>query len=151
MTNERSSDRAAGFGETAGCACLNLRMAARAVTQMYDEALRPAGLKATQFSVLAAVAAHGPAPMTRIADALVMDRTTLTRNLKPLAKKGLVKTGRARDARQRTIAVTARGREALARALPLWRGAQDRIVGGLGYARWRGAARLLEEAVALSR
>ena len=93
--------------ETADCACLNLRGAARAVTQMYDEVLRPSGLKATQFSVLAAVATIGPAAMTVIAKALVMDRTTLTRNLKPLMDRGLVKAGKgADDRRQRRIVVT---------------------------------------------
>lgn len=154
MTAENSSDRAApgaALAETADCACLNLRMAARAVTQMYDEALRPSGLKATQFSVLAAVANVGPASMTRIAGALVMDRTTLTRNLQPLLDQGLVKAGKAEDGRQRTISITAQGRATLARALPLWRNAQDQIVGGLGFARWRGVHRLLGEAIDLSR
>ena len=138
--------------ETAACACLNLRGAARAVTQMYDEVLRPSGLKATQFSVLAAVATIGPAAMTVIAKALVMDRTTLTRNLKPLMDRGLVKAGKgADDRRQRRIVVTREGKAALAKALPLWKKAHEQIVTGIGFARWQGMVRLLDETVRLTR
>ncbi len=72
------------------CACLNVRKAARAVTQLYDEVLQPSGLRATQFNLLVAIALAGEAPVTRLADALVMDRTTLTRNLKPLESQGLI-------------------------------------------------------------
>jgi len=138
--------------ETADCACLNLRGAARAVTQMYDEILKPSGLKATQFSVLAAVATEGPASMTVIAKALVMDRTTLTRNLKPLMDRALVKPGKGTsDRRQRQIVITTEGKAALAKALPLWKKAHGKIVGGIGFARWQGMVRLLDEAVRLTR
>ncbi len=138
--------------ETADCACLNLRGAARAVTQMYDEVLRPSGLKATQFSVLAAVATIGPASMTVIAKALVMDRTTLTRNLKPLIDRGLVKAGKgADDRRQRRIVVTHEGKAVLTKALPLWKKAHQRIVTGIGFARWQGMVRLLDETIRLTR
>ncbi len=138
--------------ETAGCACLNLRGTARAVTQMYDEVLRPSGLKATQFSVLAVVAMEGPASMTVIARALVMDRTTLTRNLKPLMDRGLVKVGKnTDDRRQRQVVITDKGKAALTRALPLWKQAQEQIINGIGYARWQGMVRLLDEMVRLSR
>ena len=138
--------------ETADCACLNLRGAARAVTQMYDKVLRPSGLKATQFSVLAAVATEGPASMTVIAKALVMDRTTLTRNLKPLMDRGLIKAGKgADDRRQRCIVVTGEGKATLAKALPLWKKAHEQIVTGIGFARWQGMMRLLDETVRLTR
>lgn len=139
------------LGETADCPCLNLRMAARAVTQMYDQVLRPSGLKATQFSVLAAVAVNGPASMTAIARALVMDRTTLTRNLKPLIDRGLVAAAAAGDKRQRTIAATPKGSAALAQALTLWKSARDQIVDGVGAARWQGVMGLLKETIRLSR
>ncbi len=138
--------------ETVDCACLNLRGAARAVTQMYDEVLRPSGLKATQFSVLAAVAMKGPDSMTVIAKALVMDRTTLTRNLKPLMERGLVKSGKdTDDRRQRRIAITREGKATLAKALPLWKKAHEQIVIGIGFARWQGMVRLLDETVRLTR
>ena len=73
------------------CACANLRKATRAVTQVYDAALRPSGLKATQFTLLATLATLGDPPLTRLAEAMVKDRTTLTRNLKPLIAKGSVR------------------------------------------------------------
>lgn len=137
--------------ETAGCACLNLRGAARAVTQLYDEFLKPSGLKATQFSVLATVAKEGPASMTAISSALVMDRTTLTRNLKPLMDRGLVKEKKSSvDRRQRHISLTRAGKAALSRALPLWNQAQNQVVTGIGLARWQGMLRLLDETILLS-
>ena len=133
------------------CACFNLRKAARAVTQLYDEVLAPSGLRGTQFSVLAVIAAAGSATMTELADTLVMDRTTLTRNLKPLLGRGLVERGEGEDRRQRPIAITAAGREALDQALPLWEKAQARIAGGLGAARWKGMVGDLDEAIRLAR
>ena len=136
--------------ETSGCVCFNLRKTARAITQMYDEILKPSGLRATQFSVLAAVAAKGPASMTALSKTLVMDRTTLTRNLKPLLDQGLVKADKGADRRQRQIVITGDGETALVRALPLWRRAQDQVVVGLGEARWQGMTRLLDEAIGFS-
>src|SRR5256885_14185152 len=74
----------------ATCACSNVRKAARAVTQLYDEVLQPTGLRSTQFNLLVAVGLAGEAPVTRLAEALVMDRTTLARNLKPCVRQGLL-------------------------------------------------------------
>lgn len=139
------------LSETADCACLNLRGAARAVTQMFDETLKPSGLRATQFSVMAVIAQVGPASMSVISRALVMDRTTLTRNLKPLLNRRLVKMNRGKDRRQRTVALTSNGKAVLARALPLWKQGNDRVMTGLGHARWRGMSQLLEETIRLSR
>ena len=151
MTSKTKSPSAAALEEAANCACLNLRKATRAVSQMYDEILRPSGLKVTQFSVLATVAGKGPASMTTISRALVMDRTTLTRNLKPLLDRGLVKVGKGTDRRQKPIAITRKGEDTLARAMPLWRQANEHIVDGIGAARWQGMSRLLEETIRLSR
>ena len=151
MTGRSNQPTSALLGETVDCACLNLRGAARAVTQMYDEILKPSGLKSTQFSVLATVATKGPASMTAIAKSLVMDRTTLTRNLKPLLDRRLAQAGKSEDRRQRTITLTTEGKAALTKALPLWKRANDQIVSGIGYARWRGMASLLEETIRLSR
>ncbi len=122
------------------CLCFNLRKTARAVTQHYDEALRPAGLKTTQFSVLVATTMAGRTTMNRLAEALVMDRTTLTRNLRPLEQDGLIAIVPGRDRREREVTLTSRGQERLAKALPLWRRAQTQTVSRLGGAR---AERLL--------
>ncbi len=104
--------------EPTNCTCFGLRKAARAVTQMYDQALKPSGLRATQLSLLAVTERAGPRRMAEIAELLVMDRTTLTRNLKPLLDRGLLKSIEGSDRRRRPIAITAEGRAALAQALP---------------------------------
>jgi DNA-binding MarR family transcriptional regulator len=129
------------------CACFSLRKAARAVTQLYDDTLRPSGLRATQFSVLQHLASERPFTMSALADVLVTDRTTLTRNLKPLIERGLVKTEVGDDRRQRTVTITDEGEIALGRALPLWRQAQARIVDGLAAERWDGMEQDLEATV----
>ncbi len=123
--------------EPTNCTCFGLRKAARAVTQMYDQALKPSGLRATQLSLLAVTERAGPRRMAEIAELLVMDRTTLTRNLKPLLDQGLLERVAGADRRRRPIAITAKGRAALAQALPYWREAQMHMVGSLGRARWR--------------
>jgi DNA-binding MarR family transcriptional regulator len=111
-----------------GCACKNLRRSARAVTRLYDETLRPSGLRITQFTLLIAVAIGEPVPITRLADALSLDRTTLGRDLKPLTDRGLVAIRAGDDRRTRVVRLTGQGRDALGRAYPLWQSAQARIV-----------------------
>ncbi len=118
------------------CICFNLRKAARAVTQAYDAGLEPSGLRVTQFSILVGLSLGERFPMTQFADALVMDRTTLTRNLRPLEGRGLVRIEQGLDRRERYIALTDAGREALDRALPLWRTAQARALKRVGDAQW---------------
>ena len=132
------------------CTCFNLRKAARAVTRMYDEALKPSGLRATQFTLLCMIETRGPTGMTELAKALVMDRTTLTRNLKPLMDRGLLEVIDGDDRRQHPIALTSRGREVLARALPLWRKVQARTAKGFGRARWASLLGDLDVAVRLA-
>ena len=132
----------------ANCTCFNLRKAARAVTQMYDEALKPSGLRATQFSLLCVVKNNEPIGITELAKMLVTDRTTLTRNLKPLLSQELLEVVESADRRQRPIALTSGGRDTLAQALPLWREVQVRMAAGLGHARWTGLLGDLNEAVA---
>ncbi len=91
MTRDTHTREHRSAVDLTACTCANLRKAARAVTQVYDQALRPTGLKATQFTMLATLSNRGDLPLSRLAEALVMDRTTLTRNLKPLVGKGLVR------------------------------------------------------------
>ena len=133
------------------CACANLRKATRVVTQAYDSALRPSGLKATQFTLLATLASRGDLPLTRLADAMVMDRTTLTRNLKPLVAKGFVQITDGADQRVREIGLTTSGRAAYDDALPRWRDAQERFVAALGLDRWHGLLDGIGDAVAVAR
>ena len=116
----------------ATCASLQLRKATRVVTQLYDEALRPIGLRSTQLPILVTLAAQGALAVTDLADSLVLDRTTLIRNLRPLQRRGLIEVGRADGSRMRRAALTAAGHRAVAAAVPLWAKAQTRVTDELG-------------------
>src|SRR5215813_9335970 len=100
------------------CACHKVRMAARAVTRAYDGALRPVGLRATQLAVLVAVGRDGSMSITGLAKVMGMDRTTLTRNLRPLEKQSLVGIGLEGWRRSRTVEITTKGQSLLRQALP---------------------------------
>ncbi len=117
------------------CTCFNLRKAARAVTQLYDEFLRPANLRATQFSLLGVLAQAGTVSITQLADAAVMDRTTLKRNLELLEREGLVRIRAGTDARVREVSLTPAARQRLAAAWPHWARAQAHVTRRLGTAR----------------
>jgi DNA-binding MarR family transcriptional regulator len=130
------------------CVCLNVRKAARAVTQLYDGVLRPSGLRAPQVGLLSAITMTGEATVTRLAEGLIMDRTTLTRNLKPLESRGLITIESGADRRTRVVRVTESGRQALAVALPFWQAAQEEVVTRLGDERRRA---LLTELKAVTR
>ncbi len=132
------------------CACFNLRKTTRAITQLYDEALRPTGLRVTQFSLLIAITILESVTVTRLAEIGVMDRTTLTRNLKPLEKKGLIKVVPGDDQRTRIVTLTAHGKEVLSKALPLWEKAQARVIKRLGQERWNSLMTNLSEMVSLT-
>ena len=132
------------------CACFNVRRAARAITQHYDRALAPTGLRATQLTLLVALGRAGAIPFTKLADVLGMDRTTLTRNLSPLERDRLLTIRPGPDRRVKLVALTDKGREVLARATPLWQDAQQKITGGLGAGRWDGLRRELQAIAALA-
>ncbi|MEA3509207.1 MAG: MarR family winged helix-turn-helix transcriptional regulator [candidate division NC10 bacterium] len=133
------------------CACFNIRKAARAITQLYDDVLRPSGLRVTQFSILAVTRRLGPVTVTRLAEETVTDRTTLTRNLTLLAQQGLVRVTPGRDRREREVTLTDRGRTALAQAYPFWKGVQAQVAQGLGPERFRRLLSDLRATVALAR
>ncbi|MCC6179071.1 MAG: winged helix-turn-helix transcriptional regulator [Chloroflexi bacterium] len=136
MIDETASQLRERFGEIARtCAGYNLRRASRAVSQHFDRALAPSGLRMTQFTLLGALALAGPCSMSRLAQGLVIDRTTLTRNLRLLRDAGLAEPASPTD---RRLVLTARGVETLARAVPLWEVAQAEIVDAFGAGRWRG-------------
>jgi DNA-binding MarR family transcriptional regulator len=115
----------------AGCTCFQLRKLTRRITQHYDSRLAPAGLRVTQYSLLANLRG-GPLAMSAFAARMEMDRTTLTRSLKPLAETGLVEIAPGKDARSRIVSITDRGREAWSQARELWRRAQDEVNRALG-------------------
>lgn len=136
--------------DVTACTLANVRQASRALSQVYDAALQPADIKATQFTVLAALWKQGPLPLSQLADVMVMDRTTLTRNLQPLIKRKLVGTAAGEDRRVRNISLTPQGKHLLDQALPLWRKAQSQLVDGLGQKRWAGLLDDLSVAVSLT-
>ena len=118
------------------CTCFNLRKATRAMTQLYDEALKPCGLYATQFTLLAAISATNDATITELSKVLVMDRTTLTRNLNPLQKQGWVEVVPGEDKRTRTLSLTRSGKKVLSRAMTHWSQIQNQVVKTLGKGNW---------------
>jgi DNA-binding MarR family transcriptional regulator len=126
----------------ATCACLNIRKAARAVTQLYDDVLRPSGLRNTQLALLMLLRGHGSMSITRLADAAMTDRTTLTRNLALLEERKLVRIVPGEDARVRVAELTDAGDEAIDEAFPLWEKAQALITSRMGR---DGLTRLLTE------
>lgn len=123
----------AGRDKFGDCACFNLRRAARLVTQAYDQVLAPSKLKATQFTLLAALAPAGKGiAISALAEKLGMDRTTLTRNLAVVERAGLVSLRPGEDPRTKLVSLTANGRKALEEAVPLWREAQSEAIDRLG-------------------
>jgi DNA-binding MarR family transcriptional regulator len=133
------------------CACFKVRKAARAVTKLYEEVLRPIGLRATQFSLLMAARVIGPVTVVKLAQITVMDRTTLTRNLQILEKRRLIEIKPGEDRREREVTLTALGMEILAKAIPLWEEAQDRVRQGLGEEKMRNLMDDLSEMISLAR
>jgi DNA-binding MarR family transcriptional regulator len=132
IRGRRDQGRAQAAELAATCACFGIRKAARAVTQVYDEALRPTGLRTTQFTLLMLLQGHGPMGVQALAREAVTDRTTLTRNLGVLEERGLVRIAAGEDARVRLVELTAAGADAAAAAFPLWRTAQAYVSKRMG-------------------
>jgi DNA-binding MarR family transcriptional regulator len=109
-----------------GCTCFKLRKLARSISRLYDQHLASVGLKTTQYSLLAN-AARAPLPVAALAELLGMERTTLTRNLKPLLEAGWVELKPGADSRQRIVTITASGLTKVKQAYLVWRGAQDQF------------------------
>jgi DNA-binding MarR family transcriptional regulator len=114
------------------CTCFRLRGAARRVTQIYGRHLAPTGLKISQFSLLGFICAEGPVPIGRLSELLATDRTTLTRNLRPLLAGGFVERAPSGDRRRPELVAAASGRALFKRALPLWAAAEQEVRDALG-------------------
>ena len=118
---------------TTSCACTRVRRAARALTDLYDAALEPVGLKVTQFSLLRTIQRMDPVNISLLAEEMSLDRSTLGRNLRVLERMQLVDVSEAEDLRARTVVLTARAERLLEKALPLWEATQrqvGRLLGG---------------------
>jgi DNA-binding MarR family transcriptional regulator len=128
-----SEERPKSETEIVPCNCLALRQAARHVTQFYDQFLAPTGLRTTQFSILARLRRMGPMTINALAQHLVMDRTTLGRNILPLERDGLIAVARGRaDRRSKELHLTEEGAARLRTALKGWERAQTRFAASFG-------------------
>ena len=117
------------------CACFNVRRVSRVITQFFDAEVGRRGLRSTQTPILRALQSKEGCPMAELCDYLGMERTTLVRNLRPLERDGLVRwKGGGRGHVQ--LFITPKGRTALAKLLPAWRSAQNKVVATLGRERW---------------
>ena len=141
-----STDKLPGADE---CNCLAVRQAARHVTQFYDRHLAAAGLRTTQFSILAKLRRHGPMTINALAAEMVMDRTTLGRNILPLEREGLISVTASRtDRRSKEIRLTDAGLERLREAREGWIEAQRKFAAAFGDERAAGLRALLREVTA---
>ena len=114
------------------CLCTNLRHAALASTRIYDAALAPSGLKVTMYRLLRRIAETPEITITRLADLVGLDRSTLGRNIALLRRAGYLTAEHGQDARTRGLTLTDHGRRSLAEAGPLWEAAQDEMRTRLG-------------------
>lgn len=129
------------------CAASNVRRTSRAVTKLYGQCMATTGLEPTQYSLLVACSLTGGATVSKLADAFVMDRSALARNLAIMEKRGLVKVKPGEDRRTRKVTFTPFGELTLANAMPHWREAQNTIETQFGAERLR---KLLSELQALT-
>jgi DNA-binding MarR family transcriptional regulator len=140
--------RSPAFSSSA-CTCGRLRRATRALTQLYDDLMAPSGLRVTQFSLLRTLSREGPSRMSALAEALLLDRTALSRTLDPLVARGMVAIVAGRDARTREISLTRDGEKALRSAERYWLRAQAQVTDRLGAPRIDALVATLRELEAL--
>jgi len=128
-----------------GCTCFYLRSATRRATQVYDEHLQDAGLTVNQYSLLSRLSRHAGVSVSRFAEIMSMDRTTLTRNLQPLQAAGWLTAATA--GRSRALSLTVAGEAKLAESIPLWQAAQERVNEILGAQTQRELHRSLKASI----
>jgi DNA-binding MarR family transcriptional regulator len=132
------------------CLCASFRRAARALTQHYDEAVRPLGLRVTQFTVLQALSITGEVSQVRLGEVLAMDSTTLTRTLDIMRRSGWVSRRRGEDRREWRLRLSALGSDQLRRALPAWKKAQQQMASKFGDKRWHDLFQLTDQVTAFA-
>jgi DNA-binding MarR family transcriptional regulator len=136
---KRAARTAAGPAPAAtgiACACAAARQVARVLTQLYDSRLRGAGIEAPQFALMMALDRQGPCSQAAIGRRHAIDKTTISRNLKLLARNGWIESPVARGTRERRFTLTAAGRRRLAAARPEWRKAQQQLRAGMTAEQW---------------
>ncbi|HEX3987379.1 MAG TPA: MarR family winged helix-turn-helix transcriptional regulator [Acidobacteriaceae bacterium] len=130
------------------CMCANFRRSSRALTQMYDEAMRPLGMRGTQFTLLQALSVTGEIPQGDLGEILAMDSTTLTRTLEILGRRGWVSKRQGKDQRERWLRLTPAGQAQFNDALPDWQKVQARLRRQLGRERWDTLLQLTQDVTA---
>ena len=119
------------------CMCSSVRRASRALTQMYEQALRPLGLRSSQFTILQVLSRAGEVSQGQLGEMLAMDSTTLTRTLEIMLRQGWVTERRGEDRRRRCLSLARTGRAELDRALPVWEKVQSQLKRELGEQSWK--------------
>lgn len=132
------------------CLCFNLRKTTRVITQLYDNAMKPIGLNGTQFSLLVAITTIGAPTIALLAKVMQMDRTTLTRNIKPLEKQSLLTIKAGKDQRTRIVTLTTSGKNRLLEAIPLWEKTQKSVLEEFGQKRWASMTNDLKQLISIS-
>ena len=133
------------------CACFDLRRTTRAVSRMYDDFLRDAGLNITQFSLLRLICVEKDLSISTLGRYMVMDRTSITRALAPLERDRLIYSRAGADKRIRIISVTNKGRKLIESAEPKWRQAQEALMDTIGEDRWRAMSIVLRDTTRMVR
>ena len=133
------------------CACFDLRRATRAVSRMYDDFLRDAGLNITQYSLLRVICREKELSISTLGRYMVMDRTSITRAVAPLERDGLIHSRPGADRRIRIVSVTSKGRKLVEDAAPKWREAQEALLETIGEDRWRAMSNVLRETTRMVR
>ena len=132
------------------CMCSSVRRASRALTQLYEQALRPLGLRSTQFTILQVLSRAGEVSQGQLGEMLAVDSTTLTRTLDIMLRKGWVAERRGEDRRQRWLRLTKAGGAELDRALPVWEKVQSQLKRELGEQSWKQLFQLADQLTVLA-
>jgi len=129
--------------------CGNFRRTSRALTQLYEEAMRPLGLRATQLTILQALSRAGEVSQGQLGEMLAMDSTSLTRTLAIMRRQGWITERRGEDRRERWLRLSSGGEKQLRRALPVWEKVQSRLRGQLGEQAWNNLLQLTYQVTGL--
>ena len=132
------------------CMCSSVRRASRGLTQLYEQALRPLGLRSTQFTILQVLSRAGEVSQGQLGEMLAMDSTTLTRTLEIMLRQGWVAERRGEDRRQRWLRLAKAGRAELDRALPVWEKVQAQLNRELGEQSWKQLFQLADQLTLLA-
>jgi len=127
------------------CLCATLRRVSRALTQLYEQELRPLGMRVTQLTILQVLSRAGDLTQGKLGEFLSLDSTTLTRTLKIMVRRGWIAERRGKDRRERLLRLSKSGYAQLARILPVWREMQARLRRQLGEQTWENLPQLTDQ------